>query len=142
MGENVKRLNGRIINKHDIESNWIKATNFTPMLGELIIYDVDDSHDYERMKIGDGVTNVNDLPFVSTHPDFNENNENAAEYIHNRTHYKYVEESVYVPNNTYEGIIKTYTSDDLAGEKFCLIDLSEYERLFDLTADFPFISTA
>lgn len=33
------------------------------MKGELIVYDIDDTHPYERIKIGDGVQNVNDLPF-------------------------------------------------------------------------------
>ena len=59
-----KVLNSRIIHKHDTEANWLKATNFIPKQGELIVYDIDDSHDYERFKIGDGVTNVAILPFV------------------------------------------------------------------------------
>lgn len=53
--------------KHDIEANWIIAGNatnpFVPKPGELIIYDVDDSHDSPRIKIGDGDNNVNELPF-------------------------------------------------------------------------------
>lgn len=56
--------NVRIVNKHDIEANWLKATNFTPKQGELIVYDIDENCDYERIKIGDGVQNVNTLPFV------------------------------------------------------------------------------
>ena len=56
--------NLRIINKHDTEENWLKATGFTPKQGELIVYDIDDNYNYERIKIGDGVQNVNDLPFV------------------------------------------------------------------------------
>lgn len=59
-----KRINGRIVLKHDIESNWKLATGFTPMAGEIIIYDTDSNYDYERIKIGDGVQNVNALPFV------------------------------------------------------------------------------
>lgn len=60
-----KTLNNiRIVNKHDTEANWLKATGFTPKQGELIVYDVDSAHSYERIKIGDGVQNVNDLPFV------------------------------------------------------------------------------
>lgn len=55
---------GRIVHKHDIEANWGKATGFIPMKGEIIVYDVDNSYNYERFKIGDGVQNVNDLPFV------------------------------------------------------------------------------
>jgi hypothetical protein len=60
-----KILNSRIINKHDTEAHWLLATNFTPKQGELIVYDIDENHDYERIKIGDGVQNVNNLPFVS-----------------------------------------------------------------------------
>ena len=60
-----KKINGRIINKHDIEANWLKAENFVPMKAEIIVYDKDENYDYERIKIGDGVTNVNDLPFAN-----------------------------------------------------------------------------
>lgn len=58
-----KELLTRIIHKHDLEVNWKKATNFIPKQGELIIYDIDDNYFYERFKIGDGVTLVNNLPF-------------------------------------------------------------------------------
>lgn len=57
-------IKGRFQNKHDTEANWIKATNFVPLQGELIIYDVDATHNYVRFKIGDGTTNVNTLPFA------------------------------------------------------------------------------
>ncbi len=61
-----KTLNNiRIVHKHDTEANWLKAMNFIPKQGELIIYDIDDTYNYERMKIGDGITNVNDLPFTN-----------------------------------------------------------------------------
>ncbi len=59
-----KNLNARIVHKHDIEENWLKATNFTPKQGELIVYDVDNAHNYVRIKIGDGERLVNSLPFV------------------------------------------------------------------------------
>lgn len=58
-----KTFNTRLVNKHDVEANWLKAVNFVPMLGEIIVYDVDDTHNYERFKIGDGKTLVSDLPF-------------------------------------------------------------------------------
>lgn len=58
-------LNTRIQHKHDTEINWSKATGFIPKQGELIVYDIDDNYDYERIKIGDGVTNVNSLPFAN-----------------------------------------------------------------------------
>lgn len=68
-----KRIYGRAVQKHDFEKNWIKATNFIPMAGEIIVYDRDDNvtdeslkgnYSYERIKIGDGIQNVNVLPFV------------------------------------------------------------------------------
>ena len=59
-----KIINTRIINKHAVESDWLKAINFTPKQGEIIVYDVDATHDCARFKIGDGVTNVNSLPFA------------------------------------------------------------------------------
>ena len=80
-----KTLNSRIINKHDIETNWLKATNFVPKQGELIVYDIDDKYTYQRFKIGDGVTKVNDLPFIAK-PNWNAK-EGTAGYIENRTHY-------------------------------------------------------
>lgn len=62
-------IKGRFSQKHDIEANWIKAGNaenpFIPWGAELIIYDPDENYNYARFKIGDGVTNVNDLPFVN-----------------------------------------------------------------------------
>lgn len=64
--------------KHDIEDNWNKAINFKPLKDEVIVYDEGVTHknpydknseviaeyDYKRFKIGDGVTNVIDLPFT------------------------------------------------------------------------------
>ena len=61
---NTKEFFTRIQHKHDIEENWLKATNFTPLDGEIIIYDIDDNYDYERIKVGDGITNVSALPFT------------------------------------------------------------------------------
>ena len=58
-----KNIKSRITHKHDIEANWLLAVNFTPKQGEIIIYDIDDNYSYERFKIGDGISNVNILPF-------------------------------------------------------------------------------
>ena len=60
-----KNLKARIVHKHDTEDNWLLATGFTPKQGEIIVYDIDDTHSYERIKIGDGTQNVNDLPFYA-----------------------------------------------------------------------------
>lgn len=54
----------RIIQKHETEANWNKATKFIPKLGEVIIYDPDANHITSRIKIGDGTTVVANLPFV------------------------------------------------------------------------------
>ena len=58
-----KNIKSRITHKHDTEANWLLATNFIPKQGEIIVYDIDNNHNYERFKIGDGTSNVNVLPF-------------------------------------------------------------------------------
>lgn len=60
-----KTMKARVQHKHDIEANWLKATNFTPLASEIIVYDPDENYDYPRIKIGDGKTNINGLPFVT-----------------------------------------------------------------------------
>lgn len=61
---NIAKYNSRVISKHDTETNWNKATNFIPLKGEIIVYDRDNTHNYERFKIGDGETVVGNLPFT------------------------------------------------------------------------------
>lgn len=58
-------LNARVIHMHDIEANWLLATNFIPKKGEIIVYDKDETTPYIRLKVGDGETLVNDLKFVT-----------------------------------------------------------------------------
>lgn len=60
-----KRFNSRIVHKHAVEADWVKATNFIPLQGEIIVYDVDETHDYERIKVGDGITLINELEFMN-----------------------------------------------------------------------------
>ena len=62
---NEKNINSRIQHKHDVEVNWLKATNFIPKIGEIIIYDPDENYSFSRVKVGDGVTNVNNLPLIT-----------------------------------------------------------------------------
>lgn len=62
---NEKRINARFTPKGDIEANWKKATGFVPLDKEVIIYKPDEDHSYSRMKIGDGITEINDLPFLA-----------------------------------------------------------------------------
>lgn len=61
---NIKEIKTRIQNKHDTEANW-NNSDLVALQGELIIYDVDETYDYERLKIGDGETPVKDLPFAN-----------------------------------------------------------------------------
>lgn len=58
-----KNIKTRIVHKHDTEAKWL-TKSFIPLQGEIIIYDIDASHNYERFKIGDGKTQVSALPFV------------------------------------------------------------------------------
>lgn len=81
-----KNIKVRLQQKHDTSANWALATNFKPKAGELIIYD-----DLKKMKVGDGETLVNNLPFLSaevSQPDYNQNNSTAADYIKNRPFYE------------------------------------------------------
>ena len=63
-----KTLKTRVVLKHDTEANWETAGNatnpFIPKKGEVIIYDPDDTHTCSRQKVGDGIKNVNELPFL------------------------------------------------------------------------------
>lgn len=53
-----KILKARVQNKCDTAANWKLATNFKPLKGEIILYT-----DTKQMKVGDGNTLVNNLPF-------------------------------------------------------------------------------
>ena len=62
MSEQIIKYNSRVIQKHDTSDNWSKATDFIPLSGEIIVYD-----DLRKIKIGNGTTKVNDLPFSITY---------------------------------------------------------------------------
>lgn len=61
MAENI--LSARIIHLHDTEANWSKYPDFIPKKGETIIYDKDVTYPYQRIKVGDGETSLQNLPF-------------------------------------------------------------------------------
>lgn len=52
-------IKARSQQKTGLTSEWAKATGFTPLKGEIIVYS-----DLNKIKIGDGETNVNDLDFI------------------------------------------------------------------------------
>lgn len=60
----AKTIQTRVQNKHDTEANWKLATNFIPLVGELIIYDVDDNHPKIRAKVGNGTDLLSALPWA------------------------------------------------------------------------------
>ena len=60
----TKNLKTRIQHKIDIEAHWNLAETFTPLKGEFIIYDIDDNHATTRLKIGNGIQTVTQLPFM------------------------------------------------------------------------------
>lgn len=56
-----KTLKSRVLMKNDTAENWAKAENFIPKKGEIIVY----NNKPQMIKVGDGSTNVNDLPFIA-----------------------------------------------------------------------------
>lgn len=123
---NEKNINSRIQHKHDTEANWNKATNFIPKQGELIVYDIDENYDYQRIKIGDGVTNVNELPFwdkgiedklIENAPNL-EADRGEPGYIANRPGYRIINKDV---NTTIEVV---------EAGNYCLLDFSTVNEDF------------
>lgn len=72
-----KNLKARIVNKNGTSAEWEKATSFVPKKGELILYT-----DLNKIKIGDGITKVNDLPFLTV-PNKTSDLTNDSGYITN-----------------------------------------------------------
>lgn len=72
-----KNILSRIQHKSDIEENWLKANGFIPKDGELIIYKIDNQHLSPRIKIGDGLQSINNLPFL------NDETKIDKEYVNN-----------------------------------------------------------
>ena len=67
-------MKARVSQLHKTEAGWNDLPDFTPLAGEFVVFDVDDQHDYIRLKIGDGVmlengkivgTKLKDLPFFN-----------------------------------------------------------------------------
>ena len=102
-----KQLKARVQHKIDTYENWEKATNFTPLKGEIVIYtpdpkDPDDTRSV-KIKVGDGTTLVGDLEFIETaatggagggtatpqiQSDWNQKNPSKKDYIKNKPFYE------------------------------------------------------
>lgn len=50
--------------QHKTAEEWVYDTVYVPRVGEIVIYDKDETHDYARMKVGDGSSLVAQLPFL------------------------------------------------------------------------------
>ena len=77
----AKQINTRIINKHDTQANWAKATGFIPEKGEILV--VDDLTPPGIM-VGDGATPASELPMSVMQADWNETDSTSAAYIANK----------------------------------------------------------
>ena len=77
----------RTIVKNGLEEDWNKLAEFIPLKNEPIFYKPDANHENLRMKMGDGVTPLKDLPFVSMSsiPGFDPDNIIAKKVEHKLT---------------------------------------------------------
>ena len=72
MATSNNTIKTRIRLKSDTEANWNKAgpkdgsAGFVPLAGELIVYNADATHPFSRLKVGDGITNIVNLPFIDS----------------------------------------------------------------------------
>lgn len=53
----------RIIPLHQIQAVWNAVTTFVPQLGEIVVYDPDQTNTQPRIKIGNGKNTIKQLPF-------------------------------------------------------------------------------
>lgn len=125
----------RLLMKHDIEANWLKAENFIPLEGEIVVYDADETHSRPRMKIGDGTTKVGALSFVS--PETIEpymqlvTNADGEKVWEARTHYSIIEPLTIIAEQTVTTIEDRYVAFAyLIGTNIPIVD-EEYTILFN-----------
>ena len=114
-----KILKTRVVLKHDTEANWITAGNatkpFIPKKGEVIIYDPDGTHTYSRQKVGDGIKNINALPFLGATVGTADSSESLSKI-------QYTAESA-IPTTPEQGV--EYAITDLIGYGDLDADLQE-----------------
>ena len=125
-----KTISARMQMKTDTALNWSKAVNFIPKKGEIIIYEADSDYGYERMKIGDGSTKVNDLPFVIGAKDWLQNDPTASDYIKNRPGGYTVNYPAL--NIEWDGVIGDKVTVDFNGMKFVKVsdEIPKIEQLY------------
>lgn len=61
---NAEKYNLKSIPFHATEIEWsAEHLDYIPKQGEIVVYDKDDTYNYERIKVGDGLTSIVNLPF-------------------------------------------------------------------------------
>ena len=77
----------KVFLKNGTEAEWVQLVDFVPGQGEPIVYLADATHAYPRLKIGDGITPLKDIPFVGLDsiPGFDPNNIVAKRVEHKLT---------------------------------------------------------
>ena len=114
MSDSIK---SRIQLKNDTEENWNKAINFVPKKGELIIYNAESGENindkarlFPRLKVGDGITNVINLPFIDAGTINGEKLENfiPTKLAHSLT---FGTKQNYVFDGSQDVTVPTYTGD-------------------------------
>lgn len=89
MGQTKERVRfkGVVIFKHETEENWEKSS-YIPEDGETVIYDPDKIHDYPRIKVGNGIDMVKNLPFSGGSDGFIDVTELPTENINESATYR------------------------------------------------------
>jgi hypothetical protein len=120
-----KTLNTRIQHKTDTTENWLKAKSFPPLKGELIIYQDSDN---TQAKIGDGVTNVNDLPFLFNIPNLLQRIVDLETKLANLTYNEDTDTYIFASNITTEGSISEGTPNEEELNVLSLLSLTKDEN--------------
>lgn len=120
-----KTLNTRIQHKTDTTENWLKAESFSPLKGELIIYQDSDN---TQAKIGDGVTNVNQLPFLFNIPNLLQRIVDLETKLANLTYNEDTDTYIFTSNITTEGSISEGTPNEEELNVLSLLSLTKDEN--------------
>ena len=121
MATNLGTFNTRIQLKSDTEANW-SAHPIVPLSGEMIIYTADNTHNYTRLKVGDGITSVTNLPFIDA------GTINGSQLPHEQVH-------VYANTQSFPqpGIENMLYIDLSTGFIYCYVPTSGYTQLSNFT---------
>lgn len=116
MDDNI--FDARIMHKADTYAKWEEAVDFIPMLAEMIVYLPDENNEL-KLKFGDGVTPVADLPFFEMSSEQQSNLINIISEleervlaVENRKNANIIMDTILNSNNTYStGGTVTFNKD-------------------------------